>query len=174
MYPISNGTFDDEYIKYLLDTYSDMLIRLCFSYTKNIHDAEDMAQDVFVELIKRKPSFESAEHEKAWIIRTGVNKCKNLLKSSHKRMSVPLEDEINDQNFCNNDNDIDDEAKTVLDAVMSLPAKYRVVVHMFYYQGMTIKEISAATKAPIPTVGTRLSRAKTLLKQTLGDDFLDE
>ncbi|MCM1525544.1 MAG: RNA polymerase subunit sigma-24, partial [Ruminococcus sp.] len=73
MYSGSHERFDDEYIRYVLDTYSAMLIRLCFSYVKNMHDAEDMAQDVFCELVKRRPVFDDENHERAWLLRCAVN-----------------------------------------------------------------------------------------------------
>ena len=68
MYSGSKGTFDDGYIRYVLDSYSEQLIRLCYSYVKNMHDAEDIAQDTFCELIKRKPDFADENHEKAWLL----------------------------------------------------------------------------------------------------------
>lgn len=169
MYSGANGTFDDEYIQYVLDTYSAMLIRLCYTYTKNSHDAEDIAQDTFVELIKRKPQFENIEHEKAWLIRTASNKCKNMLSSCRSRLNVPLEDDISVS-----DRSLDELRSSVLDAVMKLPEKYRIVIHLFYYCDMSIREIAAALRIAVPTVGTRLARARVLLKQNLGEDFLNE
>ena len=125
MYSGSNGTFDDEYIRYVLDTYSDLIIRLCYSYVKTMHDAEDIAQDVFLELIRRKPAFTDNNHEKAWLLRTAVNKCKNHLKSGWVSKTVPLEDNLSDSALQTEDSGLDDTKRAVLEAVNSLPEKYR-------------------------------------------------
>lgn len=171
MYSGSNGTFDDEYIRYVLDTYSVTIIRLCYSYVKSMHDAEDMAEEVFCELIKRKPVFESSEHEKAWLLRTAVNKCKNHLKSGWVRKTVPLEDNLSAAQMQQQDGNPEDSDREVLEAVMKLPEKYRTVIHLYYYSGLSIAEIAAVKHISSATVGTQLARGRELLKKKLGDDF---
>lgn len=176
MYSGSNGTFDNEYIRYVLDAYSVMIVKLCFSYVKNMHDAEDMAQEAFCELIKRKPAFESSEHEKAWLIRTAVNKCKNHLKSGWVRKTVPLEDGLAvtdeaQESTPNGESSPGEENNRVLSAVMSLPVKYRTVIHMYYYIGLSISEIAEVKKVSSSTVGTQLARGRELLRKKLGGDF---
>jgi RNA polymerase sigma factor, sigma-70 family len=171
MYSGSNGTFDDEYIRYVLDTYSDLIIRLCYSYVKTMHDAEDIAQDVFLELIRRKPAFMDNNHEKAWLLRTAVNKCKNHLKSGWVSKTVPLEDNLSDSALQTEDSGLDDTKRAVLEAVNSLPEKYRTVIHLFYYSGLSIQEIAATKHISSATVGTQLARGRELLKKKLGDDF---
>lgn len=173
MYSGSNGTFDDEYIRYVLDTYSVMIIRLCFSYVKNMHDAEDLAQEAFCELIKKKPSFESAEHEKAWLLKTAANKCKNHLKSGWVRKTVPLEDDltVSEEQAEFTDTNDDDDNSRVLRAVLSLPVKYRTVIHLYYYDGLSIAEIAKVNNLSPNTVGTQLARGRELLKRKLGDDI---
>lgn len=170
MYSGSKGTFDDEYIRYVLDTYSVTIIRLCYSYVKSMHDAEDIAEEVFCELVKRKPVFESSEHEKAWLLRTAVNKCKNHLKSGWVSRTVPLEDNLSAA-LQQPDGNPDDIKRDVLEAVMSLPEKYRTVIHMYYYSGLSIAEIAAAKHSSAATIGTRLTRGRALLKKKLGDDL---
>ena len=64
-----------------LDQYSDMVRRICFIYLKSNADADDVFQEVFLVLLKNKTTFENPEHEKAWLIRVTINKCKDLLKS---------------------------------------------------------------------------------------------
>lgn len=170
MYSGSKGAFDDEYIRYVLDTYSVMIIRLCYTYVKSMDDAEDMAQETFAELVKRKPDFESKDHEKAWLLRTAVNKCKNHLKSGWVRKTVPLEDNLSAEDS-NINSCLDDTSRTVMEAVMKLPEKYRVVIHLFYYNGMSINDIAAVRKLSPATVGTHLARGRALLKKSLGEDF---
>ena len=111
----------NEYIQHVLEKYSTMIIKLAFTYLKNMADSEDVYQDVFVSLIKRGSSFESAEHEKAWLIRVTINKCKNRLKSSWNKLNVPLDEEIS----CH------PEEGEVLNIVLSLPVKYRTVIHNY-------------------------------------------
>lgn len=159
-----NGTVSDEYIRYILETYSASIIRLCYTYVKNQEDAEDIAQDVFLELMRRGQPFEDAEYEKAWLMRTAVNKCKNLLKSSRVKRTVPLEDEYTD-NESNPENNNEDN--TVRNAVLKLPEKYRTVVHMYYFSEMSIKEIAVVTGVNTATVGTRLARGREQLKKIL-------
>lgn len=169
MYSGSDGTFDDEYIHYVLDTYSAMLIRLCYTYVKSMHDAEDIAQDVFCELIRRRPVFESSEHERAWFVRSAINKCKNHLKSFRVSRTVPITDDISRQ--LSDDGGVSDADSAVRDAVLSLPEKYRTVIHLFYYIGLSINEIAVIKRISAATVGTQLARARALLKKQLGDDF---
>ena len=169
MYSGSNGTFDDEYIRYVLDTYSDLIIRLCYSYVKTMHDAEDIAQDVFLELIRRKPAFTDNNHERAWLLRTAVNKCKNHLKSGWVSKTVPLEDNLSDSALQTEDSGLDDTKRAVLEAVNSLPEKYRTVIHLFYFEDMSVAQISSAVGAGESTVKSQLSRARKLLKPLLSE-----
>lgn len=171
MYSGSNGTFDDGYIQYVLDTYSTMIIRLCYSYVKNMHDAEDMAQDVFCELIRRNPEFESSEHEKAWLLKTAANKCRNHLRSGWVSKTVPLEDNMSAAELSEEDSGLDDTKRLVFETVMSLPEKYRTVIHMFYYMGLSINEIAEIKHLSAATVGTQLSRGRAILKKKLGGEF---
>ena len=171
MYSGSNGTFDDEYIRYVLDTYSEPIVRLCFSYVRNMHDAEDIAQDTFCEIIKRKPVFTDENHEKAWLIRTAVNKCKNHLKSGWVSKTSSIDDNLSSPALGCEDSALDDTSRAVYDAVMDLPEKYRTVIHMYYYMGLSIAEIAKANNIAAASAGTRLARGRTLLKKKLGDDF---
>lgn len=152
----------DEYIHYILDKYSTMLIKLAFTYVKNIVDAEDITQDVLVSLMKRNKGFDSEEHEKAWLLRVTINKCKNHLKSSWNRLKVPLEEDISY---------LPKEQVEVLSIVLDLPDKYRTVIHLFYYEDYSINEIAKMMMRRPATIGTWLSRGRNLLKQKLEGGF---
>jgi RNA polymerase sigma-70 factor (ECF subfamily) len=152
----------DEYIQHVLDNYSTMLIKLAFTYVKNRADAEDMIQDVFVSLMKRNSGFENEEHEKAWLIRVTINKCKNHLKSSPNRLHVPLDEEISY---------LPEEQSEVLSIVLSLPVKYRTVLHLFYYENYSMNEIAKMLAKRPATIGTWLSRGRILLKTKLVGGF---
>lgn len=164
--PQSDGQFSQDYVRYVLDTYSQTLIKLSYTYVRNVCDAEDIAQDVFVALLKRGKPFESPEHEKAWLLRTVINKSKNHLRSSWIKRTVSLDD--------NDDSETDtraDEKTQVMEAVLSLPEKYRTVIHLFYYNGYSINEIAGIVGKKPATVGTLLARGRDLLKKMMIGGF---
>ncbi len=163
------GYGTEGYIQYVLDTYSQTIIRLCYTYVRNIFDAEDIAQDVFVALLRRGKGFESPEHEKAWLLRTAINKSKNHLRSGWITRTVGL----NDTDVPETE-DSENEKSEVMEAVLSLPEKYRTVIHLFYYDGYSIKEIAAIVGKKPATVGTLLARGRALLKEMMIGGFDDE
>ncbi len=147
----------DEYIKHVAEQYSQLLLRIAFLRLKSTADAEDVVQEVFLRLITKRPRFRSDDHEKAWLIRTAINLSCDMLKSS-ARKNVPLDEELTSPQ---------DEYHQLLSAVQSLPEKYITVVHLYYYEEYSIKEIARILGLPAATVGTRLSRARVLLKPIL-------
>jgi len=148
-------------IQSLVLTYRDSILRLAYTYLKNRQDAEDVAQEVFVAYIQNAPVCGSDQKRRAWLMQVTANKCKNLLSSGWKKNTVALSDEL----AALPPGDID-----LLEAVLSLDEKYRVPIHLFYYEGYSVKEIAALMKAKPATIGTRLARGRTLLKDKLGDD----
>lgn len=150
-------TGTDEYIKRVVKQYGGLLLRIAFMRLKSTADAEDAVQEVFLRLINKRPHFRSEEHEKAWLIRTTMNLTCDMLKSPARR-NVPLEEEIAPTR---------NEDAQLLSAVQSLPEKYLIVIHLFYYEGYSIKEIARILSLPAATVGTRLSRARALLRPIL-------
>lgn len=149
-----------------IDKYSDMVRRICMMHLKSYADTEDIFQNVFFKYAISGNEFKSEEHEKAWIIRVTVNLCKDLLKSFFRKNTVPLESLGDCAVF------EDNEKKEVLQAVFSLPEKYKDVVYLYYYHGYSAIEISQILKKNVNTVYTLLSRAKKLLKEKLGgEDF---
>ncbi|MGB4658573.1 MAG: sigma-70 family RNA polymerase sigma factor [Mobilitalea sp.] len=152
----------NEYIQQVLEKYSTMLIKLAFTYLKNIADAEDVTQDVFVSLMRREKGFHSDDHEKAWLLRVTINKCKNQLKSARNRLNVPLEDDISY---------FPEEQSEVLHIVTDLPEKYRTVIHLYYYEEYSINEIAKMLAKRPATIGTWLARGRNLLKNKLVGGF---
>jgi len=148
-------------INNIVEKYSDMIVRVSFSYMKNMNDAEDVVQDALLQLIKRKPNFESDSHEKAWLIRVAINICKNRLKTAWFRKTLPISEGTYD--FTPREND-------ALQAVFQLPAKYRIVIHLFYFEGYSIAEIAKILGYKESTVGSQLHRARKLLKFKLEED----
>jgi RNA polymerase sigma-70 factor (ECF subfamily) len=151
-----------EKIADIVEKYSDLLLRVAFTYMKNISDAEDMVQEVFLKLVKNYPSFESDEHKKAWLIRVTINLCKNRLKSAWFRKTEPIYDTTLS---------FSDEEKFVMDAVLELPSKYRSVILLYYHEGYSIREISNILNIKESTISTQLQRARSQLKSKLKEDF---
>ena len=145
-----------------IEQYSDMVLRLCTVYLKNRQDAEDIFQTVFLKYALHTGSFESAEHEKAWLIRVTVNACKDLLKSFFHSRTISLEDmtELAPQ--------ITQEQYAVMEAVWALPKQYRDVIYLHYYEGYTAPEIAGILKRNPNTVYTHLHKGRELLKESLG------
>ena len=149
----------------LFQTYGDMVYRLALVRTRSAADAEDVVQEVFLRCLRSNPSFQNAEHQKAWLIKVTVNCSKSLLGSAFRRHSVP-EDAMGELVS-------EDEApdSTVYDAVMKLPEKYRTAIHLYYYEEYSVKEIAAAMRTTESTVKSWLHRARGLLKEELGGEF---
>lgn len=147
-----------------IERYSDTVQRLCIVYLKNHADTEDVFQTVFFKYCLSSAVFESEEHEKAWIIRVTVNACKDWLKSFFRSRAVPL-DEIAEL-----PSDAPGEKKEVLEAVLSLPAKYRDVVYLHYYEAYTAPQIGKILHKNVNTVYTLLTRSKELLREKLGGE----
>jgi len=143
-----------------LDQYSDMVRRICFIYLKNNSDADDVFQEVFLVLLKNKATFESPEHEKAWLIRVTINKCKDLLKSYWHKNVESLENKV-----------LSFESKTeneLMQVVLSIPKKYKDVIYLFYYQEYNVPEIAQLLRRKENTIYSQLNRARKLIKEKLG------
>ncbi len=147
-----------------VENYGDSLLRLAFTYTKSMEDAKDLVQDVFLKYFTHSPKFDSSEHEKAWLIRVMVNMCKNYLTSYYRKSYAELDESISVS---------DSYSSGLLEAVRSLPEKYRAVIHLYYYEGYSQKEIGSILRISESGVATRLQRGRNLLKARLGDDFFE-
>ncbi len=144
-----------------IERHADTVRRLCMIHLKNYADAEDIFQTVFLKYVLSSISFESQEHERAWIIRVTVNACKDLLKSFYRSRTVSLEELVDWPAEASADH------REVLEAVLSLPKKYRVVVYLHYYEGYTAPEIGRILRKNTNTVYTLLNRSRQMLKKKL-------
>ena len=143
----------------IVETYSDMLLRIALNRVKSVPAAEDMVQGVFERLMRRRPIFESREHEKAWLIRTAVNLCLTDLRAESRHGNLPLDENVATE--------FGEDTYEVLDAVQALPTPDRYAVYLYYYEGYGIKDIGHLLKEPEGTVSSRLSRARKKLKALL-------
>lgn len=147
-----------------IELYADTVRRICMVHLKSYADTEDIFQTVFLKYILSSAVFENEEHEKAWFIRVTINACKDLLKSFFRNHTAPLDEVIPA------DTDADDDHREVLEAVLALPAKYRDVVYLHYYEGYSAVEIGQLLNKNVNTIYTHLNRAKGLLRETLGGE----
>lgn len=130
-------------------------------HLKNYSDTEDIFQTVFLKYVLHSEPFESEEHEKAWIIRVTVNACKDLLKNVFRSRTVSLDTLIETPQAQ------ELQHTELLEAVLSLPPKYKDVVYLYYYEGYSAEEISRILKKNVNTVYTLLTRARKILKKEL-------
>lgn len=154
----------DQELNRALERYSDTVRRLCMMRLKNYADTEDIFQTVFLKYVLSSVSFESEEHEKAWFIRVTINACKDLLKSFFRSRSVSLE-EIAEQAA-----ELPEDNREVLEAVLSLPQKYREVVYLHYFEEYTAPQIGQILGKNVNTVYTLLTRSREMLREKLGGD----
>lgn len=147
-----------------IEQYSDMIRRLCMIHLKNYADTEDIFQTVFLKYVLSSVSFESKEHEKAWFIRVTINACKDLLKSFIRSRTISLDERIEQPSEMS----VDD--RDVLEAVLSLPQKYKDVVYLHYYEDYTAPQISRILGKNVNTIYTLITRSKRLLREKLGGD----
>ena len=182
---ITESVFLDVFEKFKNTVYS-----VVFNYVRNAEDAADLQQDVFVKLLGSDVEYESEEHIKAWLIRVSINLCKNHLRSQSHLSDAPLSEEIPAEGFRPAAMFDVDPAKvgTEIDgipvlpmsgletylaahkvdiAVLALPEKYRIPLHLFYYEEYSVRQIATAMELPEATVKIRLKRGREKLGKSL-------
>lgn len=150
----------NENFPHLVQTYKDTVFRLAYSYTKNHFDAEDVTQNVLLQLYKTDKVFESDDHLKNWLMRVTVNHCKNLFRAPWRKHEN-LEDYANTLAFQ------EDRSRDLFRTVMELDKKYRVTLLLYYYEGYSIREIAQIMNLPENTVSTRLARGRKIIKEQM-------
>ena len=145
-----------------------MVYRICYTYMKNPHDAEDCTEDTFLRALSHPVCFETLQHEQGWLTVTAMNICKDKLKHWWSRLVVPLEEyEHSDASVVSSENG-------VLDAMMALPAKHKDVILLYYFHGYSTDEISKLLGRPASTVRNQLRDARKKLEVQLGVSRLDK
>lgn len=146
-------------LEQVIRAYADMVYRLALAQTRNPSDADDIFQDVFLRYAEKAPAFQSEEHRKAWLLRVTVNRCRSHFRSGWLRRIVPLEDATAAIP--------PPEVSPLDEALTRLPAKYRTVVHLFYYENCSTEQIAELTGQAASTVRSQLTRARNLLHDLL-------
>jgi len=139
----------------------DIVYRTALSYCKNTYDAEDIVQNTFAKLLQSDMDFQDDEHIRKWLIRVAVNECKNMWKSFWRK-NISSIDDLDYEPAANAP-----EQKELLEEVFKLPPKYRVVIHLYYYEGYNVKEIAEMLNLSQSNVQIRLMRARNKLKEQL-------
>lgn len=148
----------------LVRTYGDMVYRLAYAQTRSRHDADDIFQDVFLQVVRRRPQFESEAHEKAWLIRVTLNCLKSHWRAAWRRHDVPLDDCIPFPA---------PEERALDEALRRLAPKYRAAVHLYYYEGYSAEEIARMSGEKPSAVRTRLTRARAQLREIMKGELDD-
>jgi len=152
-------TADREFLQ-IYSRQVDTVYRVCYSFMKNKADTEDMVQETFLRLLTTGKWFENERHERAWLIVTASNLCKDSLKKWwRKNQSIDELPEIAQEPR---------QEDRVLECIMSLPNDYKDAVYMYYYEGYSTAEIAGHLKCPEATVRSRLSRARRQLQTMMG------
>lgn len=152
--------FTNEHFTYIAQRYMDTVFRVAFSYMKSRADADDITQNVLLKLYRYEGDFQNEAHLKHWLIRVTVNECKSAYRSLWRK-TENIEDYVNSLEMPS------EEHSELLEAVMSLPKKYRVAIFLFYYEGYSTREIAELLAMPEATVRTHLARGWEKLKTIL-------
>ena len=155
-------------VNHAIEEYADMVQRICFYHLKNHADVEDVFQTVFMKYMLYEKPFYDAEHEKAWLLRVAINACKDFRKSFFRRNVISMEEmkEI--------EAEIPEEHREVLEAVLSLPDKYKDVIYLYYYEEYSAIEIGNILGKKVNTIYSLLSRGREMLREKLGGDGIGE
>lgn len=161
-----------------IDSYSDMLFKIAYARMGNRADAEDVVQETFYQYFKSSRKFDDEEYEKAWLIRVTLNGCRKVWRSGFNRRRSDISDpeQISQEQEIGESSPeetfLDKErARTVLEAVWKLPVTYRDVIHLFYYEELSVKEIAMILERKVSTVTSQLTRGREMLKKSLKEEY---
>ena len=161
--PQDKKTSADALVEEALDRHGDSILRLAYSYLHNRSDAEEVLQDTLVRLFQNQPSFESRDHEKAWLLRVAANLSKNRLAYNKRRAADALQDTLAAEER--------EDLSFVWEAVKALPPNYRDVIHLFYCEGYSTAQIAEILDRKETTVRSSLSRGRQKLRDILKEDY---
>ncbi|MBO4863767.1 MAG: RNA polymerase sigma factor [Eubacterium sp.] len=149
----------------LYDLYSDSIYRLAYSYLGSMHDAEDIVQDIFLKLVQRNIRIGEGK-EKSYLMSMAANACKDLFRSGRMKLTVPFE-EVADRAF---DYSLEEQDISLFEALKKLPENYRAVIHLHYFEGYKVKEISKILRISQSGVTMRLTRGRDMLADLLKEE----
>lgn len=150
---------DKQYFSDMYEKYAKSVYGVCLLYLKNKDDAEEAVTESFIRLMENKTDFENDNHAKAYLMKISVNICKNILKSAWKRNVIHDEDVLMYMTT--------EEEKGLMEEVLELPPRYRMIIYMHYYEGYKAQEIANILNISLSAVLSRLSRGRKKLKDIL-------
>ena len=157
-----------EPVQKLVERYQQNLYAAAFNVCKNQMDAEDIVQEAFLQYYTSKKEFDDEQHVRAWLIRIVINKAKNCNLTFWRRNKCSLDDYIETLVFKT------PQSRELFEEVMKLPEKYRIVIHLFYYEDYSVREIADILKLSESNVKVRLTRGRTLLRNVLKEEWDDD
>lgn len=169
---LGGEVLDNREYERIVKEHIDTVYRIALSYTKTPADADDVVQQTFMKLLTKPASFKDEEHIKKWLIRVCINEC-NSLFSAFWRRNVGSADEISEEAVFEPEFE-DDRHEELYEAIKELPAKSRIVIYLFYYEGYSTKEIAEIIHIKEATVRTRLVAARKMLRAKLKEAWEDE
>ncbi len=155
-------------VEELAGRYRDNLFAAAFNVCRNAADADDIVQETFLQYYVMKKEFDSEQHIRAWLLRVAINKAKNVNRSFWRQHKVPLEDYMETLAFET------PQVETLFETVMKLPEKYRIIIHLYYYEEYSVCEIANVLKLTQSNVKVRLARGRKMLKEVLKEDWEDD
>ena len=155
----------DESIETIIQRYKGTVYSVALSYTKNRDDADDIFQEVFLIYFKVNPEFHDEEHRKAWLIRTTINCSKRVVDSTYRKRTVPME-EMEEGSFQFQTK----EENVVYLALQKLPEKYRTVLHLFYFEDLSVEQVANVLDIKSSTVKVQLMRGREMMKEKLKEE----
>ena len=151
-------------VENLVRAYQENLFRAAFSICRSPQDAEDVVQETFIQYMRTDRDFESEEHIKAWLLRTAINRSKNVVRSFWHRNRTPMDDYLESVPFR------EPADRDLVQTVLSLPEKYRIVIHLFYYEDESVADIASLLGTSQSAVKNRLLRGRHMLKAMIGEE----
>ena len=155
----------NESIETVIQRYKGTVYSVALSYVNSRDDADDIFQEVFLIYFRTNPQFNEEEHRKAWLIRTTINCSKRVVDSTYRKRTVPM-DEMEEESFEFQTK----EENAVYIALQQLPEKYRIVLHLFYFEDMSVEQISKALDLKPTTVKVQMMRGREMMKEKLKEE----
>ncbi|MCD8382715.1 MAG: sigma-70 family RNA polymerase sigma factor [Clostridiales bacterium] len=152
----------------LIERYRDNVFAAAFHICKNAADADDVVQDTFLQYHLTDRDFTDEGHIRAWLLRVAINRAKDIRRSFWRRKSVPLEDYMETLSFET------EESEGLFEQVMKLPERYRIVIHLFYFEDYSVREVAQILRLTESNVKVRLMRGRKLLKDALKEAWNDD
>lgn len=164
--------YSEKDLQLKIDEYSGMLYKLAYFQLKNFQDAEDVVQETFYQYIRTSPVFENREHEKAWFMKVTLNGCRKLFRCAwYRHRDILPPQEVTAESSMEKDYLERERRQELLNAVFSLPVKYREILHLFYFEDFSVKQIVEVTGRKESTVTSQLTRGRELLRKKLKEEY---